>query len=239
MRRANFTRRALVGLSHFFEGRSHLGSQRRESAEKEFERALDYDPPSPRLGMMMAQQWTKLGYPRFAGELLGKLELVFADDPSYWHAVAVAAHDRRDAATLATAAERAHRLAPDNPMYASNHAAVLLILRERPVEAIQLTLQLFHAYPRSAVTRINRGMALLLSLRTEETAALLQGIDPASLSAEESTAYYLAMYEVYLNRRDHDRAQNALKQIDRRHLFPSQLDWLDVSTGTLMAIAPR
>lgn len=239
MRRANYSRRSMVGLSRFYEGRAHLGAGRLGSAEKEFERALEYEPPSPSLGMMMAREWTRLGLPRFAGRVLEKLEAAFSTDPEYWHAVCLAAHRRRDAKTLAIASERAYALDPDNPVHASNHAAALLILREQPATAIRLTLQLIHTYPRSTTTRINHASALLLSRRTDEAAAILRDIDTQSLDAEAMSAYNLALYEIHLNRNDRAGADKIVRRIDRGHLFPPQLNWLDASLGTPMVSANR
>jgi hypothetical protein len=102
-----------------------------------------------------------------------------------------------------------------------------LINRQRPEEAVKLTMQLHVASPNSTPATINHSLALLLSQRTEEARAILQPIIAERLSAEEAASYYTAWFEIYFNQRQFEQAWRVSDRIDPRFLLPVQMEWLE------------
>ena len=156
-----------------------------------------------------------------------KLENSAKNNPDYWPEVFQAAYELKQAELLRTAAGKALALRPANPVFVNNYAAALLILRERPEEAIKHTLQLVSQYPDSMVTRINHAVALVQNGRTQEAEAILAKVDAGRLSARELASFYLAWFEVYFNLGQYDRASQAKVRVDSQYLFPAQIQWLE------------
>lgn len=76
--------------------------------------------------------------------------------------------------------------------------------------------------------QINHSRALAMNQRTAEAQAILESIRPEQLArADETTAYYMAWLEIYLNLRQPDQARKAIARIDSKLLFPNQKAWLD------------
>ena len=110
---------------------------------------------------------------------------------------------------------------------ANNYAATLLVNRDRPEEAVSLTLQILTRFPDSTAAKINHALALLLNQRSDEAEAVLKSIVPEKLSGQEANSYQLGLFEVCFNQRQYDQAWEASDRIAAKHLFPNQLKWLE------------
>ena len=128
---------------------------------------------------------------------------------------------------MAKAAAAGYRLQPGNVACANNYAATLLINRDRPEEAVSLTLQILNRFPDSKPAKINHALALLLNQRTGEAEAVLKSIVPEKLSGQEANSFYLGRFEVSFNQQHYDQAWEASDRIAAKHLFPNQLKWLE------------
>ena len=128
---------------------------------------------------------------------------------------------------MAKAVAAGYRLQPGNVACANNYAATLLVNRDRPEEAVSLTLQIFSRFPDSKAAKINHALALLVNQRTDEAEAVLKSIVPEKLSGQEANSFYLGWFEVSCNQKQYDRAWKASDRIAAKYLFPNQLKWLE------------
>ena len=128
---------------------------------------------------------------------------------------------------MAKAAAAGYRLQPENVACANNYAAALLVNRDRPEQAVSLTLQVLGRSPDSNAAKINHALALLLNLRTGEAESILKSIVPEKLSGEEANSFYLGLFELSANQQQYDRAWEASDRIAANHLFPTQVKWLE------------
>ena len=95
----------------------------------------------PLLGYRTATAMTQLGRPEMSQLLLERLEANFNNRAEYWYQVEMAAYGVGDIERMLAAAERAFALAPDNPIIVNNYAAALIMMRQRPAEAVKLTVK--------------------------------------------------------------------------------------------------
>jgi tetratricopeptide (TPR) repeat protein len=144
-------------------------------------------------------------------------------------AVLLTAYDRGDIESMLKAAEKGHRLAPEDPVLANNYAAALLLLRQRPAEAIEITRRNFSRAPGDLGVRINHSLALLQNERVEEAGELLSGINLKTLSGFEYSTVQFARFEYFLKRGERSEALAAYREIRPYHLKPPQARWLEAA----------
>jgi Tfp pilus assembly protein PilF len=226
----------LEGYSYYLEGRSEWGQDRRVFADRAFDRAKQFPFENPAWAFAAAHGLLDLDHPAVAKEILLKTGHGQESNPEYWFLLFSTVGALKDQVLMFNAAEKAYQLQPESPVYANNYAAALLTLRRHPEQAIQITLRLWKANPKSIIAKINHCFALLLNQRTQEARDLLATIDPKQLTPAQASSYYLCQFEVFLNLRQFDRAWEANDHIDRQTLFPSQIKWLE---ETHRQIPPR
>ena len=223
----------LLGYSHYLDGQAELGAGKPAYAQTAFQKAAEADFTSPTVGLGIAEQISNLGYPRLAKKILLKLQKPMAGNLDYWVLLVTVADRLRDAELRLAACATVYQLQPNSPSARNNYAAALVTLRQQPAEAIKLTMELIAQIPDSAITKINHSQALLLNQRTRDAEAVLQTIDSSRLGSEESTSYHMAWFEVYLNLQQAEKARQAANRIDRRFLFPCEIQWLDQALAKL------
>ncbi len=227
IRQQEGVRDTLEGYSFYLEGKAELGEGRAPTAEIAFRKAGQHTYEIRSLGLIIAEDLTKLGYPAIAREILLPLEAYFKDSIEYWGTAFTAALALKNAAWVLKASARTYDLKPSDITFVNRYAAALLLNRTRPEEAVKLTLQLVSAYPSSLASVINHSLALLLNQRTREARALLANINADRLTPAESASYYLALFEVFYNLQEYDQAWRMSDRIERQHLFPTQVKWLE------------
>jgi len=220
-------RDALAGYSYYLEGCAELGLSRTAVAEGVFRKVAQYPVENRALALSMARSLLKLGYAAVARDLLLPLESNFSEKAEYWHELLGVAYQLKDPKLMATAASAAYRLQPGNATCANNYAAALLVNRDRPEEAVALTLQFLGRFPDSIAAKINHALALLMNQRKGEAEEVLKSIDTDKLSAQEANSFHLAWFELCLDREQYDRAWEASDRIAAKHLFPNQLARLE------------
>jgi predicted Zn-dependent protease len=227
IRQESAVRDLLTDYSYFLEGRAELGLGKRVIAEATFEKAAQFEFANAGLGLSATVDLIKLGYPQYARMILERLERASGSDPQYWTLAARTAYELKQPDWLLEAAAKAYQLNPTPILIRNYYAAALLIRREKPAEAIKLTLELFTQNPSIIGFRLNHCLALLLNQRPREAGDLLRPINPDNLNPEEANAYYQAMCEMYFQLGQYPEAQKFLNQIDRQRFFPNQLIWLE------------
>ncbi len=226
MRQDSSVRNRLESYSYYLEGRAQLAQDRKPLAEAAFRKATELPFEDPNLGLAIASQLQHFQYSEFAVKLLTQFEAPFKGYLPYWSELFDAAFSARQPDLLLKAATRAHDLQPDDIRIMNNYAATLITLRTRPEEAVRLTVQLAAKQPNSLDARINHALALLLNERVGEAEDLLKSIRTNELQPLEATAYYMGWFQVHYARKNSAAAQDALKNIDQRFLFPNEIEWL-------------
>jgi len=223
----------LLGYSHYLDGQAELGAGKPAYAQTAFQKAAESDFRNPLVGLRVAEKICDQGYPGMAKKLLLKLQQPLEKDPDYWKAILSVAEKQKDAELRLAACAAVFKQQPNNLLAKNNYAVALITLRQQPAEAIKLTMELIAQIPDSAITKINHSQALLLNQRTRDAEAVLQTIDSSRLGSEESTSYHMAWFEVYLNLQQTEKARQAAARIDRRFLFPCEIQWLDQALAKL------
>jgi hypothetical protein len=227
MRTASAARDQVADYTFFLEGRADLEQGKRGSAEIAFEKAAQFEFINPTLGLAAANDLVRLGYPAYAKQILNHLEKAGGNNPQYWLLTARAAYELKQYDILLNAAQKAYALNPRGPLIRNYYAASLLIGRQKPAEAIRLTLELLAESPQVVGFRLNHVLALLLNERPTEAQTLLTPIRPEILNEEELNAYYLARFELDLQLMRWTDARTCFNKINRQHLFALQTAWLD------------
>ncbi|MBI3414132.1 MAG: hypothetical protein HY043_02240 [Verrucomicrobia bacterium] len=236
IRRQEYLRQTLAGFAYYLEGRADLALNQKAAAGDAFREAGKLPYGNPQLGLAVAGNLSRFGYPADARAILAAIGKSFPTNAAYWNAVALAAYGLRDAGEMLRAAKTAYDLQSDNASYINNYAAALLFGRQHPEEAVTLTLRLVAASPNSIAAQLNHCLALILSRRLDEAEKILQPIETQSLPPAETTSAHYARYEIEFLRNKFDRAKQASERIDRQFLFPPQIEWLD---RTLAEITKR
>ena len=239
MRKDDSLQDTLAGYSYFLEGRAELAQDRHSLAGEAFAKASRLPFENANLGLLAAINLIRFGFPAEGRDILGNLEKKFESTPDYWNALFLAAHGAKEPELMLRAAQKAFELQPGNRIFINNYAAALLYNRERPEEAIKLTLQILSQNPQSVGARINHVLALLLSQRVDEAESLLKTVNPDTLSSLEKTSVHLGWFEIYLRRKNYANARQASQQIERAHLFSPQLKWLEKAEEEIAAQTER
>jgi hypothetical protein len=228
IRQVSSSQDPLTAYSHYLEARADLGRDRVTPARVSLDRLQDSAANlTPNLALAVAAGLTDVGRGELALRLLLPHEKELAYLPEYWSQRFRAAYALKDVAAMETASLRLLELQPRNPVWMNNRAAVLLILRRQPEEALSLTLQVMNAQPLAAAARINHALSLLLNQRADEAAGLLGTVPAARLSATEAAAYHLARTELHFQRREWSDAQRSSGLVDDAQLMPPQRAWLE------------
>ncbi|HNQ90466.1 MAG TPA: tetratricopeptide repeat protein [Verrucomicrobiota bacterium] len=218
----------LQGFSYFLEGRILVGNGRPEEALPLFDRAVRMPFPNPRTAMTCAVTLLRLDHPDLALALLRSVERASENDPEYWRVMFDAANRRReDPILLMRAAAALRRLNPEDPVAIANYAASLLISRQRPEEAIALTLLALRDDPQSIPSRMNHAFALVQNRRLEEAALILKTLETETMSPSMQTQFHLCRSELRFLQGDFAGCDRELGSVDVRHLFTHQVRWVE------------
>jgi hypothetical protein len=215
----------LAAFSYFLEGRAELALGRDRNADDAFQKAAGLEFPFPSLGLKVAAQLDHLGRSELARQVLASLEKHLNDESQYWVLVFQVADHLKDVDLLVKAAMRAHDLLPEEAIVSNNYAAALLISRQRPEEAIKLTLPLYAANTNSLYAVVNHSAALLLNDRPKEAEALLSRVRTNGLNRAQIALYNLDLFEAYSSLRQFDRAWAIGDRIETNLLYPPQQKW--------------
>jgi hypothetical protein len=227
MRQSDFLRGDLAGFAWFLEALSELRTGRKEPAYEAFTRAAEAPTTDPLLSYRASTQLAVLGYPALASRLLSSLEKTYGGLAGYWLAVVGAAYEARQFDTMRAAAARGYELAPDQPVFVSNYAAMLLMQRTNPPLAIQLTMKALTAEPNAPAAQLNHLIALIQNERLVEAEQLLATIKIDELDARYVTMRNYAAFDLHTRRGNQAAALEAFNGIEVRFLFAPQLRWLD------------
>lgn len=216
----------MAGFGWFVEGRALVELGDRQRAAEMFDAAVREGFSSSAMSLEVGTIMLQVGFPAPARQVLLPLEESLGDEVRYWQALFEATFAQRDdEALLFKAARRAMDLEPENPIRRLNYAVALMLTRQRPEEAVRLTLEYVNANRSSVLAQLNHAHALAMVGRGGEAARILERI-PVPTNPESLTILALVELEISLARRDENAAREALERIDKAFLFPAQIQWL-------------
>jgi hypothetical protein len=215
----------MSGFGWFAEGRATVGRGERALAGEMFDAAVEDGFSTLAMNLEVASVLLTVGYPEQAQRLLLPLEDALDDRVRYWQLLFEAAYAiRKDEALLFKAARKALDLEPDSPLRRVNYAVALLLTRQRPQEAVRLTLE-FAGSHQGPLALLNHAHALAMVGRGAEAAQILEKT-PVLMDPELRTGRALVALEIGLVRGDDEAAREALAAIEEQFLFPTQVEWL-------------
>lgn len=217
----------IPGYGWFLEGLGAAQSFLPDQANLAFSQMQESHISEPLIGYRCAIQLQSLGRAEDAKRLLEGLERNFGGKADYWFRLGVAAYQSDDIRLMLSANEKAHELNPGNQVIINNLAAALLMLRENPAKAAQLTLRRLAQKPDDEAARINHLLALVLNRRTEEARPILSTLAPDQLNLLEATLVRYAMFEIAIIEGDSKAALAVYPLIEKRFLKSAQLEWVD------------
>jgi tetratricopeptide (TPR) repeat protein len=228
----------MSGFGAFLEGRALVELGDREGAGERFDTVIREGLPAPVVHLEIGSMMLRLGFPERAQRLLLPMEESLGDRVRYWQALFEVAYAlRKDEALLFKAARRALQLEPNSPVRQINYAAALLVTRQRPDEAVRLTLAFSAAHEGSTLALLNHAQALAMVGRGAEAAQKLSQVPPPT-NRDAATAHALVELEIGLVRGEVEAARAAMQRVDEKYLFPSQVQWL-AQVRELLDATPR
>lgn len=233
LRNAPDLRGQLEGYSQYLAGLAELRLRRPDAADKAFAKAATGQFSDPLLAFNVATEIVRSGYPSYGKRLLQTLESKFGDKAEFWLHLTGAAYEARDMAVLSTAAQKAWELDPKRIAHINNYAAVLLVTRQKPEQAIQLSMQLLAAEPENNDRKVNHVLALLQNQRLDEAEKLLKSLNPAGLNLNEGAIANYGWFELHIRRGEKELARRLYPAIERSQLLQPQLDWMDAEFNKL------
>jgi predicted Zn-dependent protease len=217
----------LQPLSHYFEGRADVGQSRRMPAERAFAKAASQPIEDYGLAFSIAKNLQRLGYHRFAHDILTPHRDAGRDRLDFWGLTAMIAHGLKDGDLLLQATAEAVRLAPDRADVLNDHAAALLALRQNPEEAMRHTLRVHQRFPNEPAAALNHASALLQNGRPQEAQRLLARLRQPALNESQRLAFQLVQFEVLVQSKRSSEARAVYEKIDTAQLFPREIEHLN------------
>lgn len=227
LRNTTQLRGQLDGYSQYISGLADLKMGRQEAAEATFAKIPTQQFGDSLVAYSVARDLLHLGYGELSSKMLQKLESDYGGKSTFWFDLTSAAYEARDMDVLMTAARKAWELEPNRIDLINNYAAALIVLRQRPDEAIKLTLNLLTSQPNRAEFQINHALVLLQNGRLDEAEAILKALNPARLNVNEGAVVDYAWFELNIHRGNLAAARKIYPTIQRPQFLQPQLDWLD------------
>lgn len=218
---------AASGYGWFLEGFGRIKSFPPKNGDAEFEQMLRHPISSPLLGYRCAILLQKEGKHELARHLLESLENHLGSQSDYWFRVSLNAYQTGDIDLMLSASERAYRLEPSNQAILNNLSAALLMLRQNPPKAVELTLRRVIMTPDDPAARINHLLALVLNRRFPSARDQLLQLDPDRMTASEATFIHFARFEIAIHEDNQPVAQLEFARVEPRFLKSAQLDWFN------------
>ncbi len=225
----------LDAYSYFVEAIAESHLERPERAADAADRILRSGNTSAVLAREMAHTLRLEGFAKTAVEVLRPWRIELKDDAEFWFEYAVAAFTASAEEDIGPAAARAYELRPADLSSANNQAAALIAFRRQPEEAVKLTLRVMASRPNDIGTQLNHVLALLQIGRLDDAERRLRQMNTLDLGIAETTIYYLAWFELDLNRKEWTQARAAYGHIDLRQLLSVQTRWLDQAYRSIPA----
>ncbi len=227
IRKNDLSRGVLGGYSHYLDGLAEISTHHTNEVAVAFAKIAQNSIHEPEVVLGVARDLMKLGSYKPALDLLRAHESELQLRLEYWQSLVRAAYHEHDADLLLDAAQHQFALAPDRVDSMNDLAAVLLIFRRDPEQALALTRRVLEANPTSLAARINHALALLQHENPGAAKPLLLSIDTERLQDIERTMLAFAQTDLYRQEHKPQLALEALGRVNTAFLLPPQIAWLD------------
>jgi hypothetical protein len=228
MRHMGGVRLEMSGFIGFAEGRARHSLGHTDLAQMAMKVAAEGEYPTSGVALQAAVTMRRLGYLTAARDLLARFETDLRMDLRYWRTVIeVADQLKEDSVLLLKAAMNGRQLQAGDPAWDADYGIALLINRQSPAEAAQVTWKLLSGDPGRVEWKVHHAWALAMNQRLNEAEVLLREVNQLQLNEMGLSIYHLGAFEIHYQRKDFARARRDLERISRRHLFPCQLRWLE------------
>jgi hypothetical protein len=228
-------RAEMPGFGWFLEGLAGHNLHFEAEARDAFEHAIDAPIKPLLVAYKTASELAALGYPDLSRKMLGRLETTFGASGDYWFRLGVAAYEMEDYRLFLTASQKAFQISPKNLPIINNLAAALILLREQPSLAVELTLKCMAAEPANSDFKINHILALLMNTQYDEAEKELKQIDPGSLPMMQVALFHFAWLQIHDGRGETVLSRKDLAEIEPRFLKAEQSKWLEKARTRLVA----
>jgi tetratricopeptide (TPR) repeat protein len=228
----------LGGYSSYLEGLALWRSGDQQAAKDAFERLIETGIGDPSIAFQVAEGLTALGGVQWAQPLLLAHREALGGSPEYLRLLVKVGSYLREGTDILVAAKDFYDKRPNDPIAINNYAAALMIFRQEPTEALNLTRRLVAMAPFSAAALANYASALAICGRYDDAETVLKDLNIRAFSAPELAQYYLSYFEVMLMTDRFEEARRYLRLLDRTQLYPAQVEWLDQAVKRLEAAAP-
>ena len=227
IRNNELVRDKLNGMGHFLEGLGQYRLNQPDLATETFAKVSSAGIDDPLLAFKVASQLNEMGQGKVAQDILRKFEGTFTNRGDFYFQLVSSAYATRQLDLLVPAAEKAYQIEPNNIDYIHNYAASLLVTRQRPELAIQLTLRVFNERHGSIDAQINHALALVQNARLDEAENMLQVLRVLTLSPAEQSSIHLGWFELMVQRGKVREARQAYAEINKTLLLEIQSKWLE------------
>jgi predicted Zn-dependent protease len=217
----------LIAYSHFLQGLANYKLDKPVAASRSIEELDQLKFKDFNLLMKIAHGLNSIGYTEMSQALLLDTESDTPKTLNYWIELISASAGNKDSEFFLKATKEAYQLNSERKDLVNNYAAALLITRQRPEEAISLTWTLLNAAPESYAFKINHASALLQNQRLDEAEEIFQTMDSERIigSAIVSNFHYVRA-DLMFNLGNYTAAAESAAQVDEKHLFDAQKEWL-------------
>jgi len=213
-------------MTWYAEAIADLSENRRTAVGTYLRRLEDSVISDSALVLRLASGLIRAGEFATSAKLLARVESDLGTQPDFWIQLLINAQGRRDTQTMQRATERLLELQPGSLVGLNVKLGLMLLAREKPAEALTLSVRLTSGGKASAGAAINHAAALLQNSRIAEAGEMLSRIGPSRLSAVERAAWELAQVEFLgLSGRPVEALELGGK-IDVRQLMPPDESWL-------------
>ena len=229
LRNVELIKPVLGNYGWFLEGVGLRGLHRDEVADDAFVKFLSQPTAAEDLNYAAARKLSQIGYPKHGLTLLKTMTGSTNAGVVFWKQYLLTALEARNSAELLLAARRAYELDPSAAEVKNDYAAALLTLREKPAEALRLTLDLIGRFPASVSIQINHAQALAQNHRLADCQAVIDSIDVGTMPSAQLNEIHLARFELLQQQGKSAEARAVAEKINRTSLFPEQVEWLKKS----------
>ncbi|MBM3878675.1 MAG: hypothetical protein FJ387_03000 [Verrucomicrobia bacterium] len=220
----------LGAFSYFLEGLADHRQGRSELAQEALQKAVAYGGLDARLALHVGEGFLSLGRVDLAKSVLLPRREELGEDPGYLRLLVQCAVQLKEDDYLWDAAVKLYQLRPEDPNNVNNYAAMLLLYRRNPEEALRYTADLVQKHADNASVVMNHAEALLMNRRYAEAEQFLLKVDPAQLAPADATQFHLTQFEVLWRLGRLEEAALSRQKVEETHLFPVQARWLEQLT---------
>lgn len=216
----------LFGYSFFLEGMADFHRCGTEYARETFTRLAEEGIPESKLAMLVAAALLEVHQADTAEAVLMPHRPANRKEPEFLALLIRCAERLKHDEYLGDAVSQLRQLRPQDLLAVHNYAASLLIMREKPEEALSLTRDTYAQLRTSSRAALTHAASLLQNQRLDEAEEVLSRLISERLDAEAMAEYEFLLFELQYRRQQWGMALATHGRIATERLYPAQRRWL-------------